>query len=133
MEHFDPTIFVSDLSLKLNYLNPEVDDVSTLSDEFAKILNDTIDTHAPYRYASRKEQHLFNKPWITKGILTSIAKKNALRKKQLTTNNPNIIRQHKTYKNKLTHLKEISKQNYYKHAFQKCNHDIKKHGDLSMK
>jgi len=40
MEHFDPTIFVSDLSLKLNYLNPEADDVSTLSDEFVKILND---------------------------------------------------------------------------------------------
>jgi len=89
--------------------------------------------HAPYRYASRKEQHLFNKPWITKGILTSIEKRMPYAKKQLTTNNPNIIRQHKTYKNKLTHLKEISKQNYYKHAFQKCNHDIKRYGDLSMK
>ena len=42
MEHFDPTIFVSDLSLKLNYLNPEADDVSTLSDEFVKIFNDTL-------------------------------------------------------------------------------------------
>ena len=38
---------------------------------------------------------------------------------QLTTNNPNIIRKYKTYRNKLTHLKEISKQNYYKQAFQK--------------
>jgi len=44
----------------------------------------------------------------------------------MTTNNPNVIRQYKTYRNKLTHLKEISKQNYYKHAFQKCHHDIKK-------
>jgi len=41
MKHFDPTIFVSDLSLKLNNLNPEVDDVNTLSDEFVKIFNDT--------------------------------------------------------------------------------------------
>jgi len=32
----------------------------------------------------------------------------------------------KTYRNKLTHLKEISKQNYYKQAFQKCHHDMKK-------
>jgi len=58
--------------------------------------------------------------------LTSIAKKNILYRKQLTTNNPNIIRIYNTYKNKLTHLKEISKLNYYKQAFQKCHHDIKK-------
>jgi len=56
MKHFDSTIFVSDLSLKLNNLNPKADNVNTLSDEFVKILNDTLDTHAPYRYASRKEQ-----------------------------------------------------------------------------
>jgi len=57
MKLLDPTIFVSDLSLKQNNLNPEADnDVNTLSDEFVKILNDTLDTHAPYRHASRKEQ-----------------------------------------------------------------------------
>jgi len=92
MKHFDPTIFVSDLSLKLNNLNPEADDVNTLSDEFVKIFNDTLDTHAPYRYACRKEQRSFNKPWLTQWILTSIAKKNTLYRKQLTANNPNIIR-----------------------------------------
>jgi len=102
-------------------------------DEFVKIFNDTLDTHAPYRYASRKEQRSFNKSWLTKGILTSIANKNTLYRKQLTTNNPNIIRKYKTCRNRLTHLKEISKQNYYKQAFQKCHHDIKKHGSLSMK
>ena len=55
MKHFHPTIFVSDLSLKRINLNPEADDVNTLSDEFVKIVNNTLDTHAPYRYASRKE------------------------------------------------------------------------------
>jgi len=102
MKHVDPTIFESDLSLKLNNLNHEADDVNTLSDEFVKSFNDTLDTHAPYHYASKKEQRSFNKPWLTKGILTSIAKKNALYRKQSTTNNPNIIRQYKTYRNKLT-------------------------------
>ena len=132
MKHFDTTIFVSDLSLKLNNFNPEADGVNTLSDEFVKNFNDTLDTHAPYRYASRKEQCSFNKPWLTKNILTSIEKKYPIQK-TVTNTNPNIIRQYKTYTNKLTHLKEIYKQNYYKHAFQKCNHDIKKHGNLSMK
>jgi len=71
MKHFDPTIFVSELSLKRNNLNPEADDVNTLSDEFVKIFNDTLHTHALYRYASRKEQRSFIKPWLTKGMLTS--------------------------------------------------------------
>ena len=44
----------------------------------------------------------------------------------MTTNNPNIIKKYKSYRNRLTHLKKISKQNYYKQAFQKCHHDIKK-------
>jgi len=106
--------------------DPEADDINTLSNKFVKIFNDTLDTHAPYRYATRKEQRSFNKPWLTKGILTSIAIKNTLYRKQLTTNNTNIIRKYKTYRSRLTHLKEISKQNYYKQAFQKCHHDIKK-------
>ena len=55
---------------------------------------------------------------------TSIAKKNTLHRKQVTTNIPNTFRQHKTYRNKLTHLKEIFKQNYYNYLFQKCSHDM---------
>ena len=80
--------------------DPEADDINTLSNKFVKIFNDTLDTHAPYRYAYKEEQRSFKKPWVTKGILTSIAKKNALYRKQLTTTNPNIIRQYKTYRNK---------------------------------
>jgi len=125
-ETFWPKYFLTDLSHNLNNLNPEAGEVNTLSDIFVKIFNDTLDKHAPYRYTSRKEQRSFNKPWLPKGILTSIAKKNTLYRKQLTTNNRNIIRQYKTYRNKYTHLKKISKQNYHKQALQKCHHDIKK-------
>ena len=38
MKHFDSTFFVSDLSLKLNNLDPEADDINTLSNKFAKFL-----------------------------------------------------------------------------------------------
>jgi len=133
MKHFDPNTFLTDLSHNPNNLNLEAGEVNTLSDEFVKVFNDTLDKHAPYRYASRKEEHSFNKPWLTKGILTSIAKKNTLNRKQLTTNSPNIIRQYKTYRNKLTHLKEISKQSYYKQAFPRMPSWYKKHGSLSIK
>ena len=126
MKHFDLNTFLTDLSHNLNKVNPEAGEVNTLNDKFVKVFNDNFDKHAPYRYTSRKEQGSFNKPRLTKGILTSIAKKNTLYWKQWTTNNPNIIKQYKTYRNKLTHLKEISKQNYHKQAFQKCHHDIEK-------
>jgi len=126
MKDFDPNTFLTDLNNNLNNVNPEAGEVNTLSDKFVKVFNDTLDKHASYRYASRQKQRSFNKPWLTKGILTSIAKKNTLYRKQLTTKNPNIIRQYKTYRNKLTHLKEISKHNYCKQAIQKCHHDIKK-------
>jgi len=89
-----------------------------------KHFNDTLDTHAPYRYASGKEQRSFNKPWLTKGILTFIAKNNSLYRKQLPTNNQNIVRQFKTFRNKPTHLNEMSKQND-KQALQICHHDMK--------
>ena len=132
MKHFDPNTFLTDLSHILNNLNPDAGEVNTLSDRFVKVFNDTLDMYATYRYAYRKEQRSFNKPWITKGIFTSIAKKYTLYRKQLTTNNPNIIRQYKTYRNKLSHIKVISKHNYYKQALEswhhKWNHDIKKHG-----
>ena len=101
MKYFDPTIFVSDRSLKLNNLNPEADDANTLSDEFVKIFNDTLDTYAPHRYASKNEQRSFNKPWLTNAILTYIAKKNTLYRKQVTTNNPNSIRKYKIYRKSL--------------------------------
>jgi len=72
--------------------NTYADVVKTLSDECVEIVNDTLDTHAPYRYATKKGQRSFNKAWLAKVILTSIAKKDALCRKQIDINNPNIIR-----------------------------------------
>jgi len=48
-EIFDPNTFLTDLSYNLNNINPEADEVNTLSDKFVKVLNDTLDKHAPYR------------------------------------------------------------------------------------
>ena len=84
------------------------------------------DQHAPLRFASRKETRSFNKPWLTKGLLTSISKKNALYKKMLSTSNPSISAKYKCYRNKITHLKESLKQNYYRSKFENCRNDVKK-------
>jgi len=63
---------------------------------------------------------------LTKGLRTSISKKNALYKKILSTNNPSISAKYKFYRNKIAHLKESSKQHYYRSKFENCRNDVKK-------
>ena len=50
------------------------------------IFKKTLDKHAPMRPMSRKEKRLNEKPWITRGILTSIKTKNRLFKKYYKSN-----------------------------------------------
>ena len=46
-----------------------------LFNNFVHIISHSIDTHAPLRAISRRMRKLLQKPWITKGLLTSIKKK----------------------------------------------------------
>ena len=74
-EAFWPKYFFTDLIHNLNNVILEAGEVNTLNVKFVKVFNDTLYKHAPYRYASKKEQRSFNKAWLTKGILTSIPKR----------------------------------------------------------
>ena len=47
---------------------------------FYSLITSTIDAHAFLKKLSRKQNRLKNKPWITKGLLTSIKKKQAMHK-----------------------------------------------------
>ena len=61
------------------------------------------------------------KPWITKGILTSIRKKYKIHSKFLKakdqTRKEALNQEYKTYKNLLTNITKKSKENYYKQYF----------------
>ena len=46
-----------------------------LFNNFVHIISHSIDTQAPLRPISRRMRKLLQKPWITKGLLTSITKK----------------------------------------------------------
>ena len=77
------------------------------------------------RIMSRREKRLTDKPWITKGILTSIKTKNRLYKKYFKNKNnhtDNSQREfYKKYLNKLTHIKNLAKRTYYEKLL-KANH-----------
>ena len=65
------------------------------------------------------------KPWITKGIRVSIAKKNKLYKKYLKSKNNYYFSKFKIYRNKLNHLLLRSKKMYYNNYFGNSKHNIK--------
>ena len=61
-------------SLSFKYSN----EVDKLFSNFIKLVSMNINKHAPLTKASRKKRKLMNKPWITKGILVSIRRKQKL-------------------------------------------------------
>ena len=123
LKNFDSENFVIDLQNKLSTIGAEVktnvnQDVANLTTMF----NSVLDKHAPKRLMSRKEKRLSDKPWITRGILKSIKTKNKLFKKyfkskQGISNDKKVL--YKKYLNKLTHVKNLAKRNYYESIIKK--------------
>ena len=75
-----------------------------------------IDKNAPLKKLTEEELKRSKKPWITKGILTSIKKKKYSFQKD--------------YKiKKINHLIRKSKKKYYTDFFQKAAQYMKKHGN----
>ena len=72
-----------------------------------------------------KESRLHVKPWITKGLLASIANKNKLYKSYLKSRNSYFLSKFKYYRYKLKHLILISKKSYYSSYFLRNKDNIK--------
>ena len=79
-------------------------------DQFVEIIAETINEHAPQKRLSRKQAKLALKPWITKGTLTSIRKKNSLFKTHFINGSTSQKLFFRKYSNKLTKIKALSKQ-----------------------
>ena len=73
---------MSKLNLKPNKSNINQDVIN-----LTIVFNSVLDEHPPMRPMSKKEKRLTDKPWITKGILTSIKTKNRLYKKYFKSKN----------------------------------------------
>ena len=72
-----------------------------------------MNKHAPLKFASRKQKPLLQKPWITKDIFDAIHRKQKMYKTHFKSGDPHKIAKYKKYANKVNHLKEISKMNYF--------------------
>ena len=112
MKNFDTKTFQAEL---LNSILPEIEKVINAEDAYnlfhEKYLS-ILDAHAPYKLLNKKEQELERKPWITKGILTSIRKKAKLYKTFKNTENSGIYATFKYYCNLLNTLIRKSKKQF---------------------
>ena len=81
-------------------------------------LKGITDKHAPIERASRSKQKLLRKPWISKGIFQSIKEKQRLFKTHFLSGDPLKIRYYKVFNNKLTKIKDLAKQKYFKKQFE---------------
>ena len=72
-----------------------------------------VDKHAPLQTVSRKWRRFSQKPWLTKGIITSIKHKQKLYRTFFLRGNSFEKKFFKTYANKLTRVKKMSKKMYY--------------------
>ena len=89
--------------------------------DFLNITNSLLERYAPLTPVTKKDMKTQSKPWITKGILTSIRKKAKIHSKLLKAKDQirkeALNQEYKIYKIVLTKITKKSKENYYKQYF----------------
>ena len=79
----------------------------------------------PLKVLKGKQVNKFFSPWLSRGLLKSVNKKNRLYKKFVTSSSTSSETKYKAYKNKLTHLIRIAKRKYYDSKFENARNDLK--------
>ena len=120
IRHFSLETFLIDLDNELSSLSQDSSNetytasVNEDATNLVNMFNSIIDRHAPLRPMSRQENRLSDKPWITRGIFTSIKTKNKHFKKYFKNKNIDMAKSkkehYKKYLNKLTHVKNLAKR-----------------------
>ena len=97
---------------------------------FNEKVNELLDKHMPWRKLSKRELRMQVKPWITKGILNSIQRKDKLFRLFIRAKDPirkeTLHTEYKTLKNRITYTINMSKKNHYNQYFAENFRNIKK-------
>jgi len=89
------------------------------------MLEQCLNEQAPIKKLSKAKHILSHKPWITPCLLQSIKTKNKLYRALVRSgfSSQKAHAKYKKYRNKVTHLLEMSKRNYYQSQFLSCRND----------
>ena len=121
LSHFNPDSLNSDLAT-IDWsciIKTHANNVDELFSTFYRNFNKIINKHAPIKTLSQRRIKQFSKPWITKGIRTSIKEKNRLY--QIGDQE-----KYKYYRNKICSLTRLSKKRYYCAFFNYTLNNMKK-------
>ena len=122
-KHFSSKKFITDLE-KVNWdniLNVSECNVGKSFQNFSDKITDILDKHVPITKLSLKEIKSRNKPWLTKGILKLINKKNDFYREFIRAENLHSKEfyhlEFKRYKSMINRLTRINKLKYFKTFF----------------
>ena len=129
----DTSVMLS--NLKKSYISDNSYDTNKKFELFTQGLKIILDKHAPLKKLSRKESRLKSKPWITVGIQKSIKTRNRLWKDlcRCKFKDKELHDHYKKFRNRLTHIKEKSKQNHYQKLLQESKGDSRKTWEIINK
>lgn len=102
----------------------ECTDPELAYDIFLNQLNYLINDTIPLKKIEENKYH--EKPWITKGLRTSIINKNQLYKQMMVAGDKTLETKYKAIKNKLTNVLRQSEKNYYNNILDKNKNNLSK-------
>ena len=92
-------------SIKMHIPSPYILDANSLANSINCVYKDTIDKYMPLKKLSRNPKFKDDRPWLTSGLKTSIAKMYELLRVSKQSGLPEDNHKYTTYLNKLTLLK----------------------------
>lgn len=91
----------------------QANDPNLAYESFLKTFSDIYSTCFPVKCIQGKPLKKILNPWMTKGLLKSVNRKNRLYKMTLRNPSVEVQAKYKKYKNKLNHCIRLAKKNYY--------------------
>ena len=131
---FSVDSFNEDLLIKLDDFMLKIPtatatNINSMFEDFYSLITTTIENHAPLKKLTRKQTRLRNKPWITKGLLKSIKRKQKMHKTYYINGLTDERKFYKSYCNTLTRIKTLAEKLFYKTQFDVHKLDPKKTWD----
>ena len=114
--------FLFDLYINCN----EDSTVNSQYETFVDIFQTVVNNHAPLCNASRKQKRMRQKPWLTPGTYKSILTKNKMYHKVYNITNTPLYNMYKVYRNNLSRIIKMAKQQYYYTLISSNKNDTKK-------
>ena len=131
---FNKREFADELSnINWDDVNDANADTNTSFSKFYKRVNTLLDEMAPYKTPTKKEIKLQQKPWISSGILKSMAKRDIFYKDYAKEKDPvkkeRLGSIYRSYRNLIVTLLRDSKKKYHTDYFEEHKENMKKTWD----